>query len=227
MSEITVSIGFDKVDSATAGSYAHELREAILEQAPDISVDRKRDDSATQDLGTTLGVILSTGAVLAVAKGIQTWLDHRTRSSIIVEREGTRVRVDHLTCKNATELANKVFAHFEQDAWDAAKREAMALIRERARTRGMIPYSELVDGIIAIRFEPYARPLFDLLDEISTAEAAAGRGMMTALVVHKTGDMQPGPGFFELANRLGRDVSDITTCWVEEFKKVHAAWTSE
>jgi hypothetical protein len=26
--------------------------------------------------------------------------------------------------------------------------------------------------------------------------------MITALVVHKSGDMQPGPGFFELAQRL-------------------------
>lgn len=116
---------------------------------------------------------------------------------------------------------------YDQDVWDAAKREAKELIGERARTRGMIPYSELVDGITAIRFEPNARPLFDLLDEISTEEAAAGRGMMTALVVHKTGDRQPGPGFFELAKRLSRDVSDKTACWLEELNKVHAAYSSE
>jgi len=33
--------------------------------------------------------------------------------------------------------------------------------------------------------------------------------MITALVVHKTGDMQPGPGFFELAEKLGHDPSDM------------------
>ena len=47
--------------------------------------------------------------------------------------------------------------------------------------------------------------------------------MMTALVVHKEGDYQPGPGFFELAKELGRDVTDIEKCWVAEFKRVHAA----
>jgi len=36
-----------------------------------------------------------------------------------------------------------------------------------------------------------------------------GRGMLSVIVVHKEGDMQPGPGFFELAGELGRDTSDI------------------
>ena len=35
-----------------------------------------------------------------------------------------------------------------------------------------------------------------MLGEISSAEDAAGRGMLTVVVVHKAGDMQPGPGFF-------------------------------
>lgn len=47
--------------------------------------------------------------------------------------------------------------------------------------------------------------------------------MLSALVVHKEGDMQPGPGFFDLAKRLGKDVTDIDMCWLSEFKKVHRA----
>ena len=88
----------------------------------------------------------------------------------------------------------------------------------------MIPYSELVSKIESIRIDPHEDRFFHFLGEISTVEAKAGRGMMTALVVHKDGDMQPGPGFFKLAQSLGRDTTDITACWVEEFKKVHAAW---
>jgi hypothetical protein len=42
------------------------------------------------------------------------------------------------------------------------------------------------------------------------------------IVVHKAGDMQAGPGFFELARSLGRDTSDILAFWAEELKKVHA-----
>ena len=40
--------------------------------------------------------------------------------------------------------------------------------------------------------------------------AWAGRGMLSVIVVHKVGDMQPGPGFFQLAKKLGRDTSDKT-----------------
>jgi hypothetical protein len=49
--------------------------------------------------------------------------------------------------------------------------------------------------------------------------------MLSVIVVHKTGDMQPGPGFFQLAKRLGRDTSDTTTCWIEELRRVHQYWS--
>ena len=48
---------------------------------------------------------------------------------------------------------------------------------------------------------------------------ASGRGMLSVIVVHKVGDVQPGPWFFELAKQLGRDTSDILKCWVEELRK--------
>ncbi len=48
--------------------------------------------------------------------------------------------------------------------------------------------------------------------------------MLSALVIHKTGDQEPGPGFFELAKDLGKDTSDMLTCWVTEVKKVHDYW---
>ena len=51
--------------------------------------------------------------------------------------------------------------------------------------------------------------------------------MLSVIVVHKSGDMQPGPGFFELAKKLGRNTSDILQCWVSELKKVHAHWSKK
>ncbi len=88
----------------------------------------------------------------------------------------------------------------------------------------MMPYSELVTRIQAIQFDAYDTRLFQLLGEISEEEDEAGRGMISALVVHKTGDMQPGPGFFNVAKDLGRDTSDLLKCWISEVKKVHAHW---
>lgn len=108
--------------------------------------------------------------------------------------------------------------------WEAAKNEMLHALVERAKVRGMIPYSELVENVKSIELEPNAFALSALLGEISAEEDAAGRGMLSVLVVHKDGDMQPGPGFFELAGQLGRDTSDILRCWIEELKKVHRVW---
>jgi hypothetical protein len=90
----------------------------------------------------------------------------------------------------------------------------------------MIPYSELAALITAIPLEGHDQRFFHLLGEISEEEDAAGRGMLSVIVVHKAGDMQPGPGFFELAKQLGRNTSDIVACWVAELHKVHAAWSA-
>jgi hypothetical protein len=114
---------------------------------------------------------------------------------------------------------------FSQATWDMAKQEARNLLIARAKLRGMIPYSDLAKAITAISLDPHDQRLFHLLGEISSEEDAGGRGMLSVIVVHKFGDMQPGPGFFELAKKLGRDTSDILKCWVDELKKVHAVWS--
>jgi len=67
----------------------------------------------------------------------------------------------------------------------------------------------------SIRIEPHDARFFHLLGEISTDESIAGRGMLTALVVHKSSDYQPRPGFFELARELGHDVADIGKFWIQ------------
>lgn len=82
-----------------------------------------------------------------------------------------------------------------QPSWDAAKSEARHVMITRAKLRGMIPYSELARAITSAHFRPHDQRLFHLIGEISSEEDAAGRGMLSVIVVHKTGDMQPGPGF--------------------------------
>ncbi len=110
--------------------------------------------------------------------------------------------------------------------WNNAKKEMKQILIDRARVRGMIPYSELVEKVKTIDFEPWSAALASMLGEISTEEDTAGRGMLTVIVVHKYADMQPGPGFFELADELGRETSDILKCWIEELRKVHAYWST-
>ena len=114
---------------------------------------------------------------------------------------------------------------FPENTWNAAKEEARGIMIDRAKVRGMIPYSDLVKQITSIELEAQDPRLFHMLGEISSEEDAEGRGMLTVLVVHKQGDMQPGPGFFELAQLLGKDTKDLLKCWVDELHKVHAVWS--
>lgn len=114
---------------------------------------------------------------------------------------------------------------FSKAEWSAAKREVKAILAKRAELRGLMPYSELASKLTAVQVEAHDPRLFHLLGEVSTEEDAAGRGMLSVIVVHKHGDMQPGPGFFELARELGRNTSDVLQCWISELKKVHAYWS--
>jgi hypothetical protein len=66
-----------------------------------------------------------------------------------------------------------------------------------------------------IYFDAHEHIYHLMLGQISSEEDAAGRGMLTALVVLKDSGM-PGDGFWDLAKRLGRNVSDKIACWVQE-----------
>jgi hypothetical protein len=108
--------------------------------------------------------------------------------------------------------------------WEAAKRQARKVMIATAKRQRTIAYSELVKKIYDIEFEAHDKRLFDFLGEIASEENAAGRGMLTVVVVHKSGDLQPGPGFFELAEQLGYDASDKLAFWSAELAKVYAYW---
>ncbi len=108
--------------------------------------------------------------------------------------------------------------------WNNAKEEMRKILIERAKVRGMMSYIELVGKVKTIRLEPHSQALDAMLEEISSEEDAAGHGMLTVIVVHKCGDMEPGSGFFKLAEQLGRNTSNTLECWVSEFKSVHNYW---
>ena len=114
---------------------------------------------------------------------------------------------------------------FSLEEWDRAREEMRQILIRHAKQRKMIPYSELVQQVNTIRLEANDYALAAMLDEISTDEDEAGHGLLTVLVVHKTGDHTPGPGFFELARQRGRSTSDILRTWAEELTKVIDYWS--
>lgn len=106
--------------------------------------------------------------------------------------------------------------------WNRAKEEIRTILVSIARRKALISYSDLASKVRAVPLGPDSHALHEMLGEISVEEDTGHRGMLSVLVVHKTGDQQPGRGFFQLAERLNRDTSDVVACWITEMNAVYA-----
>ncbi len=115
---------------------------------------------------------------------------------------------------------------YKLEEWETAKEEMRQILIGQAKQGRTIPYSDLAAQIKTIKLPRNSPDWWNMLGEISTKEDAAGRGMLTVLVVHGQGDTLPGAGFFKLARRLGRDVSDERDFWLEELERVYRCWST-
>ena len=104
MDQQTYIISFDGSSAADANSYAEELRDVLLDAAPTIKVDRKRDDFRTQDFGATLVLILGTPAVVTAAKAIGDWLALRNKVGITIKTAQGEIIGTNFTSKDAMKL---------------------------------------------------------------------------------------------------------------------------
>jgi len=110
------------------------------------------------------------------------------------------------------------------DALVQAAKEIRQILEEVASARGAIAYSEVASRVQAIHLEPDSKLFAQMLDEISRRSNEEGRGMLSAVVIHKGNDYLPGPGFFTLGRELGRNTSDKPAFHSKELKEVHNAF---
>jgi len=119
-------------------------------------------------------------------------------------------------------------ADIENIIWERTKQEMKSIIIEYAKRAAMITYSELLNKEISLKLNmeqiDHRNIMAQLLGEISQEEDKAGRGMLSAIVIHKNGSMEPGQGFFNYAQLLGKDISNPIQFWVREVQKVHNYW---
>jgi hypothetical protein len=114
--------------------------------------------------------------------------------------------------------------NIERSLWEAAKREArQAMIAAARSAKGTMTYEELTRLITAVHFEPNSLPLRELTDDIAFEEDTAGRGMLSAVVVHQDADGLPSQHFFTLAKGLGRN-TDQEGFWMSELATVRNVW---
>jgi hypothetical protein len=84
-------VRFEEVSVAEAGVLAANLRDELLEFLPeDAKVLLEKDDPTNQDFGATLVLVLGTPAVLAIARGIASYLQ-RQHGSISISKDGAVV----------------------------------------------------------------------------------------------------------------------------------------
>lgn len=97
MAEPMIRLRVDVVAGATAGERAHQLKEAILVEAPSSRVTRERDDPESQDAGSIVLVALSHVSVIGVIEGIR-FIWERFREPVIVQLpDGSQISVKGAT----------------------------------------------------------------------------------------------------------------------------------
>lgn len=101
-----------------------------------------------------------------------------------------------------------------------------------ARARLLATYSD-VSPLLGLSMENQQdrEEIARLLGEIVEFEHGEGRPMLTALIVHRGNDNNPGDGFFSIAHDLGlyngrRDQMSRLTFWVNQVTSVHNHWCS-
>jgi hypothetical protein len=104
-------------------------------------------------------------------------------------------------------------------------------LHQVARDQKTTTYGELCSDMATagmLRLEPHSSALAALLGQVNILEHEAGRPLITAVVVHKGGDMYPGVGFWNMARDVGVDpgaTEEARLCfWVAEFTRCHTYW---
>lgn len=99
-----------------------------------------------------------------------------------------------------------------------------------AQAKDLAAYSDVAPLVgLSMENEAGRNKIAKLLGEIAIHEHSEGRPMLTALVVHKGNDNNPGEGFFAIAKELGyfdgsRDKITRVIFWSNQVTQVHNLW---
>ena len=106
------------------------------------------------------------------------------------------------------------------------------LIVATAKSGKLVTYSDLATPLgLDLSNESDRNTLTMYLREIAIYEQSCDRPMLTSLVIHKSGDNDPGEGFFSIAKELGlysgsRRSEDRALFWVGQVSGAHKYWAN-
>ena len=102
---------------------------------------------------------------------------------------------------------------YSEEQWNTARSQLCESIIEAAQDRRMTTYTEVSAKVTAIPVDPHSPVLSHLLGEVLEEEHDATGLALTALVTHKTGDLEPGGGFYRMARKAAFRFSDQHEFW--------------
>jgi hypothetical protein len=114
MADNTFVITFPGETADVGNSYADELMQELLEADPTVRVEKRRDNLNAQDFGATLVLILGTGAVTALAKGLSNWIARNSGARITIQTPDGTVVADHLDSKDTQQIVSSVFTRVQK-----------------------------------------------------------------------------------------------------------------
>jgi hypothetical protein len=95
---------FHDATVAEANRYAADLASVLRTIHPGVLVSQQRDRIDTQDLGSTIALILGTGSATVVAHGIAAWLSRHTGATVEISANGA-VIASNLDSRDAARIA--------------------------------------------------------------------------------------------------------------------------
>ena len=115
---------------------------------------------------------------------------------------------------------------FSPREWRVAKRKVRTFLVKVARGQSTVFYKDVASFLNDTRVKPQSRAMREVLTEISMAEHAAGRPLLSAVVV-RTDTRRPGKGFEAMAKLLRvRGRSSPQTFWKMQRDRVWKhVWT--
>ncbi len=113
---------------------------------------------------------------------------------------------------------------FSRSDWEQLCEKTQKILMEIARKRQMISYSDLAIKLGDPKIRADSPALASLLEYASRKSVDDIEAMISVVVVHKTGDMEPGKGFYSLADELGLDTEDQQKFWIDQLHAIHKAY---
>jgi hypothetical protein len=110
MDTSTFVISFPETSADLGNLYADELKQELIEVDPTVRIDKRRDKINAQDLGATLVLILGTGAITTLAKGLSSWIARNSGVRVVIKTPDGTILADHLDSKDAQQVVASIFS---------------------------------------------------------------------------------------------------------------------